>query len=170
MNEWKKHLQSVGLKTDRTTAQRPHSSLGVTNKPIFLRLLVTKFFKVRLDGPTASALRFILWYLLSFLYVHTHINGEIHICISLSCLRSSCKRRSNGNRPATAQHDGTRTPRPTVSSCCAVVVRSCSRAVCIYWNPIKVHYYWRSLFATQAADNHYYFVHLCRLNCVLFLG
>ena len=25
----------------------------------------------------------------------------------------------------TAQHDGTRTPRPTVPSCCAVVVRSC---------------------------------------------
>jgi len=49
----------------------------------------------------------------------------MHICISLSCLRSSCKRRSsNGNRPATAQHDGTHTPRQTVPSCCAVV-RSC---------------------------------------------
>ena len=32
---------------------------------------------------------------------------------------------ANGIRPATAQHDGTRTPRPTVPSCCAVVVRSC---------------------------------------------
>jgi len=32
---------------------------------------------------------------------------------------------ANGIRPATAQHDGTRTPRPTVPSSCAVVVRSC---------------------------------------------
>ena len=59
-----------------------------------------------------------------------HINGEIHICISLSCLRSSCKRRSsNGNarRPhsttAHAHHD--RLCRRAVRSLCGrAVVRS----------------------------------------------
>ena len=31
---------------------------------------------------------------------------------------------ASGIRPATVQHEGTRTPRPSVPSCCAVVVRS----------------------------------------------
>jgi len=62
----------------------------------------------------------------------TYINGEIHICISVSCLRSSCKRRSsNGNRPTTAQHDGTRTPRPTVPSCWSLCGRAVVRSVFI---------------------------------------
>jgi len=67
--------------------------------------------RVRIGGSLFGALR--------------SANSPSHSYLHKLVLLAVFTQAANGIRPATAQHDGTRTPRPTVPSCCAVVVRSC---------------------------------------------
>jgi len=52
-------------------------------------------------------------------YPYQWWNTYLHKLVLLAVFMQA----ANGIRLATAQHDGSRTPRPTVPSCCAVVVR-----------------------------------------------